>query len=91
MPKVVDCRGLSCPQPVIETKQALEKTERVTIIVDNPAASDNVARFGQSQGDKVAIAKKKTGSISPSKKASKASVVQRLNHPKSQRMGQLWW
>jgi selenium metabolism protein YedF len=61
MPKVVDCRGLSCPQPVIETKQALEKTERVTIIVDNPAARDNVTRFGRSQGGRVNIDKKRDG------------------------------
>jgi selenium metabolism protein YedF len=61
MPKVVDCRGLSCPQPVIETKQALEKTGKVTIIVDNQTARDNVARFGQSQGGTVAIDEKRDG------------------------------
>jgi selenium metabolism protein YedF len=61
MSKVVDCRGLSCPQPVIETKQALDKTDRATIIVDNPAARDNVARFGESQGGTVTIDEKKDG------------------------------
>jgi selenium metabolism protein YedF len=61
MSKVVDCRGLSCPQPVIQTKQALEKTGKVTIIVDNPTARDNVARFGKSQGGMVAIDEKKDG------------------------------
>jgi selenium metabolism protein YedF len=61
MPKVVDCRGLSCPEPVIQTKQALEKIDRVTIICDNPAACDNVARFGKSQGAKVSINKKQDG------------------------------
>ena len=61
MPKVVDCRGFACPQPVIETKQALEKTGKVTIIVDNPAARDNVARFGKSQAGRVTIDEKKDG------------------------------
>jgi selenium metabolism protein YedF len=61
MPKVVDCRGLSCPEPVIQTKQALEKNDRVTIIVDNRAARDNVARFGQSQAGRVTIDEKKDG------------------------------
>jgi selenium metabolism protein YedF len=61
MAKVVDCRGLSCPQPVIQTKQALEETERVTVIVDNPAARDNVTRFGESQGAGVTIAEKPDG------------------------------
>jgi selenium metabolism protein YedF len=61
MSKVVDCRGLSCPQPVIEAKKALEKAARVTVICDNPAARDNVARFGESQGGKVTIDEKKGG------------------------------
>jgi selenium metabolism protein YedF len=61
MPKIVDCRGLSCPEPVIQTKQALEKIDRVIIIVDNLAARDNVARFGESQGGMVAIDEKKDG------------------------------
>ncbi|MEJ2066836.1 MAG: sulfurtransferase-like selenium metabolism protein YedF [Deltaproteobacteria bacterium] len=61
MAKVVDCRGLSCPQPVIRTKQALEETERVTVIVDNPASRDNVARFVESQGAGVTIAEKPDG------------------------------
>jgi selenium metabolism protein YedF len=45
----------------MQTKQALEKIDRVTIIVDNLAARDNVARFGESQGGIVAIAEKKDG------------------------------
>jgi selenium metabolism protein YedF len=61
MPKVIDCRGLSCPQPVIETKQALKKTDKVTIIVDNPTARDNVARFGKSQDGRVTLDEKKDG------------------------------
>lgn len=61
MSKVVDCRGFACPQPVIQTKQALEETEKVTIIVDNTAARDNVARFGESQGGRVLIDEQKDG------------------------------
>jgi selenium metabolism protein YedF len=61
MAKVVDCRGLSCPQPVIETKQALERDTKVTIIVDNPAARDNVSRFGKSQGGTVVVNEKEDG------------------------------
>jgi selenium metabolism protein YedF len=59
--KVVDCRGLSCPQPVIETKQVLEKATKVTIIVDSPTARDNVSRFGKSQGGTVEVNEKKDG------------------------------
>jgi selenium metabolism protein YedF len=61
MPKVVDCRGLSCPQPVIQTKQVLEEADKVTVIVDNPAARDNVTRFVENQEGTVAIDDKKDG------------------------------
>ena len=53
--KVIDCRGLSCPQPVIETKRVLDGMQGaiVEVIVDNPAARENVTRFAQSQGCQV--------------------------------------
>lgn len=45
--KIVDCRGLACPGPVINTKKAIEETEtgKITIIVDNEAAKINVVKF----------------------------------------------
>ena len=45
--KEIDCKGLACPAPVIKTKDAVEKEEatEITIIVDNEAAKQNVARF----------------------------------------------
>jgi len=45
--KVVDARGLSCPQPVVLTKQALESTDidEVLTIVDNKVALENVSRM----------------------------------------------
>jgi tRNA 2-thiouridine synthesizing protein A len=57
MAKEVDARGLSCPQPVIETKRALEEIEAGTIItlVDSAESRDNVQRFAQSQGCQVEI------------------------------------
>ncbi|GAF25893.1 predicted redox protein, regulator of disulfide bond formation [Moorella thermoacetica Y72] len=49
--KVVDARGLACPQPVIQTKKAMEslgpETELVTI-VDNEVARDNVLKLARS-------------------------------------------
>ena len=55
MSTLVDCRGLACPQPVVQTKKALDDTNAVTVIVDNPAARDNVSRFGVAQGCQVTI------------------------------------
>jgi len=55
--KRVDCRGLSCPQPVISTKNALEEIEEgvLTVIVDNEASKANVCRFVESQGLKAEV------------------------------------
>lgn len=49
MKKVVDARGLSCPQPVVLTKKALEGTDvkEVLTIVDNPTAVENVSRMAK--------------------------------------------
>ena len=61
MSELVDCRGLSCPHPVIQTKQALEGADDVTVIVDNPISRDNVLRFGESQGCEVNVDEKGDG------------------------------
>jgi len=52
----VDCRGLSCPQPVIDTKNALESaTAPLLVVVDNEAACTNVRRFAETQGARVSV------------------------------------
>lgn len=45
----IDCRGLACPQPVINAKKALEKIAAGTIItiVDNEAAKENLLKFAK--------------------------------------------
>jgi len=50
----VDARGLSCPQPVIETKKAIKSNPKeLTVLVDNVAAFENVTRFGKANGYEV--------------------------------------
>ncbi len=54
----IDCRGLPCPQPVINTKNALEDLdvgEVIAVLVDNEAAVGNVRRFAESQGHSVEV------------------------------------
>lgn len=48
--KIVDARGLGCPQPVILTKQAIETHNKVKVIVDNDTALENVRRLGAKLG-----------------------------------------
>lgn len=52
----IDARGLSCPQPVLLTKQALANAPAaLTVLVDNPTARNNVQRFAQHAGYQVQI------------------------------------
>lgn len=55
--RLVDCRGMACPRPVIETKKALEEAggEPVTVVVDNEAARQNVSRFARGSGYTVEV------------------------------------
>ncbi len=59
MGKIVNCRGLACPQPVLETKKALAEAEELIVLVDNPAAKENVRRFAESQGWAVEVREEK--------------------------------
>jgi selenium metabolism protein YedF len=69
--KQLDCRGLACPNPVIKTKELIDQGEvtQVTVLVDNPAAQENVSRFlqragfqvkAESQGDTFAVTGSRT-------------------------------
>ena len=48
----VDARGLSCPVPVIKTKQALEKPVEgeVIVLLDEEVAKENVTRLAGNLG-----------------------------------------
>ena len=51
---MIDARGLSCPQPVLMAKKALEmNTEGIKVMVDNTTARENVSRYGKNAGYKV--------------------------------------
>lgn len=42
----IDTRGMSCPQPVLMTKKALELcSTEVTVLVDSKTAKSNVERY----------------------------------------------
>ncbi len=49
---VIDARGLSCPQPVILTLNAIKKINEgeIIILVDTETSKENVCRAGKSQG-----------------------------------------
>ncbi|WP_440441557.1 sulfurtransferase TusA family protein [Phascolarctobacterium succinatutens] len=54
--KTIDARGLSCPEPVILTRQAMMSGEAAyEVIVDNNTSKENVTRYAQHQDYKVAV------------------------------------
>lgn len=50
----IDVRGMSCPQPVLMTKNAIEEhPEGIDILVDNNTAKNNITRFLKNLGYKL--------------------------------------
>jgi TusA-related sulfurtransferase len=52
MPHEVDARGLSCPQPVLMTLQAIQSAgnDDICIRVDNSTSFENVSRAATGKG-----------------------------------------
>lgn len=57
MKRVVDARGLSCPEPVLLTRQALQEKgiKEIAVLVDNKVAVENVTRIAESLGCQVLV------------------------------------
>lgn len=51
----VDARGLACPQPVIQTRKAMEQSTQVVTLVDNDTAVANVSRMAAKAGWQVKV------------------------------------
>jgi len=52
MAEIVDARGLSCPEPVLLTLEAIKRLNRgeIDILVDTDTSKENVSRAAQSMG-----------------------------------------
>lgn len=57
---LIDCKGLKCPQPVINTKKYFDsiKEGQAQVIVDNEVAMNNVCKFADSNGFTKSVEKK---------------------------------
>lgn len=54
--KTVNACGLSCPEPVILTSQAMKSGEsEYEVIVDNRVSRENVTRYAEHQGYHVSV------------------------------------
>ncbi len=62
--KTVDARGLSCPEPALLTRQALQRLNQGTleVLVDTGTARENVARVAENLGWTVTVEGQPEGS-----------------------------
>ncbi|MFC1974599.1 sulfurtransferase TusA family protein [Chloroflexota bacterium] len=62
--QTVDARGLSCPQPAMLARQALQKLAKGTIevLVDTSTARENVSRIAGNLGWGVTVEEQSEGS-----------------------------
>jgi selenium metabolism protein YedF len=58
--ETVDARNLPCPEPVVITKNALEKSAdgKLIVILNSPESNQNVQRFARTQGCTVEVMEK---------------------------------
>ena len=62
--KTVDARGLSCPEPVILTRQAMKAGFfPLRVLVDTGTSRDNVSRMAQSAGWQVSVEDRSDGFV----------------------------
>lgn len=59
MDKIIDARGLSCPEPVIMIRKAMASNDsQYDMIVDNNVSKENVTRYATHQGYTVDVTEK---------------------------------
>ena len=61
MEKIIDCKGMACPLPVVNAKKAAEAMNRgdvLTVLVDNEIAVQNLSRFAEHKGFSVSADKR---------------------------------
>ena len=53
MEKIIDCKGMACPLPVVNAKKTSEQLHAgdvLTVLVDNEIAVQNLTRFAEHKG-----------------------------------------
>ena len=54
--RTIDARGLSCPQPVLYTKRAMDEGETdIVVLADDTVARDNIRRLAENSGYAVQV------------------------------------
>ncbi len=67
--KTVDTRGLSCPEPVVLTKNEVDKNEKeIEVLTDTEVSKENVVRFLENSGYKVTVKEENEEAVITAKK-----------------------
>jgi TusA-related sulfurtransferase len=64
-PILVDARGLSCPQPVLDVSDMMDKVGqgRIEVLTDCGASPENVSRAAQSKGWRLVSSTEDAGTV----------------------------
>jgi len=62
--KVIDARGLSCPEPAMLARQAMQKSGKgkIEVMVDTETAHQNILRLAEHAGWRVSVETQSDGS-----------------------------
>ncbi len=55
--KTLDVRGLSCPEPVLKVKSALNTEKELNVLADEVHTVRNIIRFAETEGKTVSVQK----------------------------------
>lgn len=64
--KTIDCVGLYCPQPLLQTRLAIDTIpvgQILEVLADDPAAEEDIKRFAKRTGHAVLSVEKKDGGL----------------------------
>ena len=81
MEKMIDCRGMACPLPVVNAKKASEELNAgdvLTVQVDNEIAVQNLKRFAEYKGFAVDAEKKGDGEYTVVMRIAESSVEKKV-------------
>lgn len=64
--KTLDCLGLYCPEPLFQTREAIDAVEVgevLEVFSDDPAAEEDLTRFAKRAGHEVVAVEKENGRL----------------------------
>jgi selenium metabolism protein YedF len=79
----LDCRGMACPNPVLKAKEAIDRggVEKLSVMVDNPAAKENVSRFLARMGYEIDLSEQEGAFVVTGTRGESAEACEIMEEP----------